>query len=314
VYTLRRKDANIRSKAMDRGQQDSQTRISEHDGEIMTIAKKEVITAAQTITIKEAAEIMVNNKFRRLPITDAGSGKLVGIVTAMDILDFLGGGQKSKLLEEKYEGNFLAGINKPVKEIMTRGVVSVSNKDSISAAVDIMLEKHIGALPVVNADEQIVGIVSERDISFLLSGVITDEVVDDVMTDSVITTTIGTPLESASKIMVRNHLRRLPVIGKTDEHPDKDLLVGIVTATDILEYFGNNGMFGKLTSNDASDVLNTKISEIIETNVISTTPNVKLGDLCKSMEEQRIGGLPVVQDDEVVGIITESDLLSVMKK
>lgn len=311
---MKRKNANIRPKAMDRGQQDSQTRISEHDGEIMTIAKKEVITASQSRTIKEAAEIMVENKFRRLPITDAGSGKLVGIVTAMDILDFLGGGQKSKLLEEKYEGNFLAAINKPVKEIMTRGVVSVSNKDSISDAVDIMLDKSIGALPVVNHDDEIVGIVSERDISFLLSGVITDEIVEDVMTESVITTTIGTPLESASKIMVRNHLRRLPVVGKTDEHPDKDKLVGIVTATDILEYFGNNGMFGDLTSNDASDIFNTKISGIIETDVISTTPEVKLGDLCELMKEKRIGGLPVIKDDEVIGIITESDLLDVMKK
>jgi CBS domain-containing protein len=166
----------------------------------------------------------------------------------------------------------------------------------------------------VNSDEEIVGIVSERDISFLLSGVITDEIVEDVMTDSVITTTIGTPLESASKIMVRNHLRRLPVVGKTDEHPDKDLLVGIVTATDILEYFGNNGMFGDLTSNDASDIFNTKISGIIETDVISTSPDVKLGDLCELMKEKGIGGLPVLKDDEVVGVITESDLLDVMKK
>ena len=311
---MRRKDANIRPKAMDRGQQDSQTRISEHDGEIMTIAKKDVITASQTITIKEATELMVNNKFRRLPITDAGSGKLVGIVTVMDILDFFGGGQKSKLLEEKYEGNFLAAINKPVKEIMTRGVVSVSNKDSISDAVGIMLDKNIGALPVVNNNDEIVGIVSERDISFLLSGVITDEIVEDVMTESVITTTIGTPLESASKIMVRNHLRRLPVVGKTDEHPDKDKLVGILTATDILEYFGNNGMFGDLTSNDASDIFDTKISKFIEKDVISTTPDVKLGELCELMEEKSIGGLPVVKDDAVIGIITERDLLGVMKK
>ncbi len=311
---MRKKDANIRPKAMDRGQQDSHTRISEHDGEIMTIAKKEVITAPQTITIKEAAEIMVKNKFRRLPITDSGSGRLVGIVTAMDILDFLGGGSKSKLLEEKYKDNFLAGINVHVKEIMTRGVVSISNKDSIHDAVELILNKNIGALPIINPEEKIVGIISERDISFLLSGVLTDETVEDLMTTSVISTTMGTPLESASKIMVRNHLRRLPVVGKTDEHPDKDKLVGILTATDILNFFGNNGMFGNLTSNAATDIFNTKISDIIETNVISTSPDVKLGDLSKLMKEKRIGGLPVVKDDEIIGIITERDLLGMMKK
>ena len=49
----------------------------------------------------------------------------------MDILDFLGGGDKYKILEEKYEGNFLAAVNDSVKQIMTRTVHVLQDKDSI---------------------------------------------------------------------------------------------------------------------------------------------------------------------------------------
>jgi len=103
-----------------------------------------------------------------------------------------------------------------------------------------MRKKEIGALPVVDADHKMVGIVSERDFVILLSGVLTDEVVEDYMTKNVIATTPGTRIEGASKIMVRNKLRRIPVVGeeRKTSHPEKDKIMGIVTATDILEFLG----------------------------------------------------------------------------
>ena len=211
---MRRKDTINIVKSMDRGPIEFESRNFEHEGDIMTVAKKEVVTIPQTASIKETAVIMVKNKFRRLPITNPGTGKLLGIVTSMDILDFLGGGDKFKILEEKYHDNFLAAVNESVKKIMTRDVYYLSNKDSINNAVEKMLKYGVGALPVIDSDAKIVGIVSERDLALLLSGVLTDELVEDYMTKKVITTTPGTPIESASKIMVRNKLRRIPVLGE----------------------------------------------------------------------------------------------------
>ncbi len=83
---------NLR-KSMERGSIENETRVSEHVGDIMTLAKKEVISVPPTTSIIEVAEVMVKQKFRRIPITDPGSQKLLGIVTAMDILNFLGGGE-----------------------------------------------------------------------------------------------------------------------------------------------------------------------------------------------------------------------------
>jgi CBS domain-containing protein len=308
---MRKRETINLVKSMDRGSLEFETHASEHDGDVMSIATKKVVTAPQTASIKEAAEIMVKNQFRRLPITDPGSEKLLGIVTIMDILDFLGGGDKYKIFEERHQDNFPAAVNEPVKMIMTRGVEVINTKDSINEAVTKMMDKGVGALPIVDSEHHIAGIVSESDLMMLMAGVLNDEVVEDYMTRNVISTTPGTRIEGASKIMVRNKLRRIPVVGEERKtpHPEDDKIVGIVTATDILEFLGKNSAFEHMITNSAEEVLNTSITEIMEHDVISVTPVTRLGDVCDIMEEKDIGGLPVVIEDQLVGIITESDIL-----
>lgn len=297
---------NLR-KSMNRGSIEHETKTAANEGEIMTIAKKDVITVPPTKTIKEAAELMIEHEFRRLPVTDAGSQKLLGIVTAMDILDFLGGGNKFEIIEKKHNDNFLSAINEPVKEIMTRDVISIKPKDSINSSVDTMIKNGVGSLPIVDVDGKLVGIITERDFALALAGVLTDELVQDVMTEDVITATPGTPIESSSKIMVRNNLRRIPVV-------EEEKLAGIVTSTDILRFFGDKDMFANMTSNSGLAVLEKKISEIMKPNISVTEPMVRLGDLCELLADKNIGGVPVVKNDELVGIITERDILKAVLK
>lgn len=313
---MRRKELINVVKSRERAPLEFETHIAEHDGDIMSIAKKEVISVPQSASIKEAADLMVKNKFRRLPITDPGSGKLRGIITVMDILDFLGGGDKYQIIEKKHDGNFLAAINEPVREIMTRNVEVLSNKNSIEDAVSKMIDKEVGALPIIDSDKNIVGIVSERDFAVLLSGILTDETVEDYMTTDLIKTTPGTRVEGATKIMVRNKLRRIPITGEERKtpHPENDKLVGIVTATDVLNFFGNSAAFEKIITNNADDVLTTTINDIMTQNVITTNIYTKLGDVCSIMEKEGIGGLPVVMNNELQGIITESDILKAISE
>ncbi|MDD1764244.1 MAG: CBS domain-containing protein [Methanobacteriaceae archaeon] len=312
---MRKKQTINLVKSMDRGPLEFKTRASEHDGDVMSIAKKNVVTAPQTATIKEAAEIMVKNKFRRLPITDPGTEKLLGIVTSMDILDFLGGGDKYKILKERYQDNFPAAVNESVKEIMTREVEVLTTKSSITDAVSKMIDKGVGALPIVDSEYKINGIVSERDFVMLLAGVLTDELVEEYMTKKVITTSPGTRIEGASKIMVRNRLRRIPVVGEERKtpHPEDEKIVGIVTATDILEFLGKNQAFDLMITNSAEDILNTTITEIMEDKVISVEPMTRLGDTCELMNDKGIGGLPVIKNGNIQGIITERDILTLLK-
>jgi CBS domain-containing protein len=305
---------NLR-KSMGRGSIEHDSRVSEHDGDIMTLAKKEVISIPPSTSIKEAGKVMVEHKFRRLPVTDPGSGKLLGIVTAMDILNFLGGGDKFNLMEEKYHDNFLAAINESIREIMTRDVKSLSHKESIGSTISVMLEDDIGAIPILDDDEKLTGIVTERDFALAMAGILTDELVKDFMTTDVITTTPGTPIEGSSKIMVRNRLRRIPIIGKDlKSHNSKENLVGIITSNDVLNYLADNKLFTKMESNSGQEVLNTKISDIMVKKVITVEPLTRVGDLCEILKEENIGGVPVVKNGELLGIITERDILKAINK
>ena len=283
---------------------------------IMKIASKDVISIPPSKSIKDTAKVMMEHQFRRLPVTDPGSGKVLGIVTVMDILDFFGGGNKFNIIEKKYQDNFLAAINEPVREIMSRDVICLSEKSSVYDVVDVMLANQIGALPIVDGDENLVGIVTERDIALSLAGEIDDRTAQDYMSTKVFTTTPGTPIESACKIMVRNGLRRIPIVGgEADISKAAKKLLGIVTSTDLIRFFNAKEFFDNLNSNAASEVLEkTKVSDIMVKDAIIVEAEDTIGEICELFKISNIGGVPVVKDDVVIGIITERDILRAVKK
>ena len=305
---------NLR-KSMNRGSVEQETKIHDKPGEIMKIASKDVIAIPPSKSIKDTAKVMMEHQFRRLPITDPGSGKVLGIVTVMDVLNFFGGGDKFNIIEKKYQDNFLAAINEPVREIMSRDVISLSDKSSINDIVDTMLSNQIGAIPLIDANEKLTGIVTERDIALSLAGEIDDRTAQDYMTTKVFTTTPGTPIESACKIMVRNGLRRIPIVGgEADISNAAKKLLGIVTSTDLIRFFNAKEFFDNLNSNAASEVLEqTKVSEIMVDDAITVELNDTIGEICELFKVSNIGGVPVIKDDVVIGIITERDILRSLK-
>ena len=310
------KDKTSVNRKSNTGAVERQTKVHDKEGDIMAIATRDVVSIPPSKSIKDTAKVMMEHEFRRLPITDPGSGKLLGIVTVMDILDFFGGGKKFNIIEKKYEDNFLAAINEPVKEIMTRDLITLSNKASIAETIEAMLANQLGALPLVDADGKLAGIVTERDIALSLAGVAGKDIVQDFMSPKVFTTTPGTPLEGACKIMVRNGLRRIPIIGgEADISKAAKKLLGILTSTDVIRFLNAKELFDNLNSNLASEVLEqTKISDIMAKEPVTVEPTMTIGDLCELFSEKNIGGVPVVKDDEVIGIITERDILNAVKR
>ncbi|MFB0567210.1 MAG: CBS domain-containing protein, partial [Candidatus Bathyarchaeia archaeon] len=140
------------------------------EGEIMTIAKSPVVTMAPTTPIYDAIKIMVQKGFRRMPIADPGTQRLHGIITATDLVNYLGGGEKYQLIQRKYSGNFYKAINEPVKSIMTTDVVWISTSAKISDALRLMKKHNVGGLPVVDEEKHVWAIVTEHDIILLFTG------------------------------------------------------------------------------------------------------------------------------------------------
>ncbi|RLE41613.1 inosine-5-monophosphate dehydrogenase [Candidatus Woesearchaeota archaeon] len=118
--------------------------------------------------------------------------------------------------------------------------------------------------------------------------------VGDAMTYEPITISPDTPLEEAAKIMKRKDVGSLIV--KDDER-----LKGIITEWDIVRKVVATG----------NDPKNTRVKDIMVTNVITISPNADIYDALVRMRNNDIRHLPVVQRGKLVGFITIKDILKI---
>jgi len=271
----------------------------------MTIAKSPVITMAPTTPVYDGIQIMVKEGFRRIPIVDPGTKRLQGIITASDIIDYLGGGEKFRIIQREHAGNFFKAINEPVRHIMTREVFSVHTSVKISDAIDTMVENKVGGLPVVDGEGRVWAIITERDIITIFSGMISGAKVSDLMSRKVVTATPETSIFEAEKSMIRRGFRRLPIVSKGK-------LVGVVTVMDILRFFGSGKVFQHLQSGTIDQVLQTPITQIAVKDAVTVGRNVDVGEAAQLMWDMGVGALPVVENDKLVGIITERDFFKLI--
>ncbi|HWR44068.1 CBS domain-containing protein [Sporomusa sp.] len=115
-------------------------------------------TITSAMTIVDALQIMRSNKFRRLPVVD--NGKLVGIVTDRDLREVSASPATSLSV---FELNYLLA-KMQVKDIMTRKVLTISADATVEEAALLMYNNKIGGLIVVDANQAVVGILTETDI------------------------------------------------------------------------------------------------------------------------------------------------------
>ena len=277
-----------------------------HGGEILRVAKSPVVTMAPTTPIYDGVKIMTKEGFRRIPIANPGTKTLEGIVTATDIIDYLGGGKKFEIIQRRFKGNFFKAINEPVKLIMTKKVVSAKTSAKISEAIELMTEQNLGGLPVVDDENRVRAIITERDVANMFADRISGVTVAQLMSKKVVTAIPKTTIFEAAKTMISRGFRRLPIISE-------DKVVGIITAMDIIRFFGSGKVFKYLKSGTMIQVLNTPALETATKDVETIKPNVDVGQAAKIMQEKNIGALPVVKNEKLVGIITERDFFKIIE-
>ncbi len=284
---------------------DFHTKILEHEGTIMSLATKDVVTLPPTTRIIDVIRTMTKKGFRRMPITDAGTKRLEGIITSFDIIDFLGGGDKNLLVEKKYKDNLLAAINAEVRTIMQNKVISVQNTENLKDAFDLMLKKNIGSIPIVDQAGHTLAICTEKDFLHFVAEGHTDRTIEEYMSKKVKTTPAETTIGEAAKIMVKNRFRRLPIV-------KGEILIGVVNASDIMNFLGSGDAFDKMTTGNIHEAIDEPISSLITKDVIWSSSEKSLSYAARLMEKNNIGSLPVIDDGILCGIITERDILRAM--
>jgi acetoin utilization protein AcuB len=121
---------------------------------------RQVITVNPDVRIFDAQELMQTNEIRHLPVVDKDD-KLVGIITDRDIRSALPFSFFKKSLDE-VEKVKLSELR--VKDIMSKKPISISPTYTIQDALLVIQDSKVGALPVVDGDGKVTGIISVRDL------------------------------------------------------------------------------------------------------------------------------------------------------
>jgi CBS domain-containing protein len=206
---------------------------------------RNLITANKNNTITECAKTLTKNNISSLIIVEDDNNNLAGFITATDFVNFF---------SENCIGSAF------VKDYMSQSFFTISIKEKVSTVAQIMSEKKISRLIVIDPDNQnkIAGIISETDISrtvpvfksrtirsvyenmeLLFSSKSKPDFIepsfvriDDIMTRNIITIAKDADLAEAAKIMIKHGIGGLPVIESRDnmEQP-----IGVISKSDIVK-------------------------------------------------------------------------------
>lgn len=128
--------------------------------------------------------------------------------------------------------------------------------------------------------------------------------VSDRMTRDVLTVGVDEPIRKAWELVEEKKLRRFPVL-------DGDRLVGIITDRDLRNATSSSVVMTEKKYHDF--LLDTiKVESVMTPNPRTVTPDTSLKEAAKTILEMRVGGLPVVEGDRLIGIVTETDLLGTL--
>lgn len=129
--------------------------------------------------------------------------------------------------------------------------------------------------------------------------------VKERMTQPVITALPEMPIQEALNLMREKGIRRLPVVS------DRGRLVGIVSDRDLLHASPSDAT--SLSIWELNYLLSqVTLKEIMTKDVITVSEDTHVEDVARMMVDNKVGGIPVVSNGDVVGIITETDLFKAL--
>jgi len=124
---------------------------------------------------------------------------------------------------------------------MSHPVVTVGPHESAWQAASLLAERGFTALPVVNADGDLVGILTEADVlreriqpdprGGHIVTTVAPQTVGEIMTTDVVVMTVRSDVAEVARCMLQSRLRAIPIV---EPHPAGDRLVGIVTRRDLM--------------------------------------------------------------------------------
>jgi CBS domain-containing protein len=255
---------------------------------------------------KEALHMMAEQSVRHAIVSDDGR-RMDGIVSAKDILNYLGGGEKFKIVEERFNGDIYKALKSSISPIINRKPIVGSTSASLPELMSLMAKHDIGMLPLLDGKMKIWGVLSERHLFKLFEENQMFVRVFEIMSKPLITLDAKSTLLDTMRTMIKNDIRRIPIMNEGN-------LWGIVTVKDIIRFLASPYVEEAITKGLSEYLFNTNISKIATTNPKTVSPEVDLCDAVKTMNSFNVGSLIVMTGGRPVGILTERDFLLKLPK
>jgi CBS domain-containing protein len=255
---------------------------------------EDLITIDKDQNLSDALKLLRKHNVSRLPVTN--NKELVGIISERDIANKLG--------SSKYESMPASRLH--ISSVMVKDVFTVPKTMQLEDVAKLMLDNGIGSVPVMD-DEKMVGIVSKADFVTLATGIAFDKItVKEIMSKKLVTVSPTERIVHARRQMLEAHVGRVPVV-------DDGELVGMITSKDLMRAFID---FRKKVPEKYQK---SQIKELLVEDIMSTKPtfvskDMSITEVSELIMETGYNGLPVVEDGEVVGIITQTDILKLIEK
>jgi len=215
-------------------------------------------------------------------------------------------------------------LTQPVHNIMRKEIATVQSNTSVAQVMTLLLERGVRSLPVVDEQQQLVGILTVGDLLRhvnlsvrppLQQVLPTTQVQADltalrqstataaaIMTHAVVTAQATATVRQAATSMVEHNLKRLPVVDEAGR------LVGMLSRIDILRAIEYHQAADQLV--ESAVPLGKTIAELMYQKVPTALPDASVETVLQALEQNRQRRVVVIdRDRHVVGIITDGDLL-----
>ncbi len=258
--------------------------------------------------VSHARKLML--KYRISTLLVLNEGKMVGIVTKSDLSNRLA--QAEPLWRRRPIDQI------PIKLLMTESVITIYPEASISQATALMLENGVHDIPVVK--NSIVGIVTRTDIVRYVAehSEEIDTRIPKLMTEDVVSVHRHHTINHVIDEMNKNEIER--VIVKDDAGKPvgiisrQSLALNLLTdnegklSTKSIKLARKSSPGGQKTYRYVKEVPLTA-EDIMVSPIISIDVNKKVSDAAKKLIEEEVTALPVSDGEEIVGIISRTDIM-----
>lgn len=234
------------------------------------------------------------------------------VLETIDVVQYAAGRQPDPLAQ-------------PVSSVMRSGVTTVTPDAPVQQVVDLLITRGHRALPVVDEDRQVVGVITDGDL-LRLSGLqarlslqdsLSPEALRrqfaeiaakadraaDIMSQPVRTIREDAPLREAADLLLQQDLKRLPVVDETGR------FLGLISRVDVLRLIEYNQPIADAKGQPAPPTGAT-VTDLMEKNAPTARPNDDLETILQALERSRQRRVVVVDSENIpLGIITDGDIL-----